>query len=96
MIDAFDECGQIDRQREKIVSALQSLSESAVKVFVTTQPHLLHDLTLEHSSTTLEIRADKTDIEKYVRSNLPKRVSKQLENDIISTICEESDGMYTA
>jgi hypothetical protein len=95
MIDAFDECGQIERQREKIVSALRSLSES-LKVFITTQPHLLGDLTSEHSSTTLQIRADKTDIEKYVRSNLPKRVSKQLENDIITTICAESDGMYTA
>jgi hypothetical protein len=94
MIDAFDECGQIERQREKIVSVLQSLSESAVKVFVTTQPHLLDNLTSKHPSTRLKIRAEKTDIQKYVKSHLSKEVSKQLENDIIKTICTESDGMY--
>jgi hypothetical protein len=93
MIDAFDECGQVGRQPEKIVLALQSLSNSGIKIFITTQPHLLGDLRSD-SSTILEIRADETDIERYIRSNLPSRVSKELEDDIVSTICVKSDGMY--
>ena len=94
MVDAFDECSQVGRQPEKIISALQALSDSGVKMFITTQPHLLGDL-ISDSSITLQIRADETDIERYVRSNLPRRVSKELEDDIVSTICAESDGMYT-
>lgn len=83
--------------REKILSIVEKFNEREIRVYITTQPHLLKDLTAKPPLDRVvirKIRASERDIEDYVRKNLPtKEINEDLRTEIATKISSESDGM---
>jgi hypothetical protein len=87
VLDAFDECGE--EERDTLVIYLQQFLVSGVRVYVTTRPHLRDPLVeFFGRSSLLEITADAADIEVFVKESLKgKRVSDSvLKEDILNVI----------
>jgi hypothetical protein len=97
ILDAFDEC-DVDERGRIVSELLPPLSESGVKVYITTRHHLLDPLKLEfESSTFLEIKANKDDIENYLMQQIKHRWNRlppDFKMEITRTISERADGMY--
>jgi GTP-binding protein EngB required for normal cell division len=94
MLDAFDECGQNDKEREKIVEMIQKLDNARINVFVTAHTHSLQTLKCT-KSTGVEIRAHPEDIQYYIEANLPDSVNEELKLKIVKAISEKVDGLYS-
>jgi hypothetical protein len=88
--DALDEC----EDHENIISLIQQLSVSHIKVMFTSQDHLESLKVFE--SVTLSISAQGADIQKYISSRLQKErhVCASLKEDIIQELMSNAKGMY--
>jgi hypothetical protein len=93
MIDAFDECGQNEAERERIVNMLEKLDNAGINVFVTAHTHSLQTLK-RTESTGLKVRAHPDDIRYYIEANLQTSVCDDLKSKIVKTISENADGMF--
>jgi hypothetical protein len=93
VLDAFDECL---KWREEIVSIVGQLYDSGVRVYITTQPHLLDHLLVKplQGAVRQEISASESDIKDYVEKNLQPGLDKKLKGETIRTVFSGVDGMY--
>ena len=95
LLDAFDECGL--KLREDIIKIVKRFHGEEIKVWVTTQPGRLPALMTEplNSAITVEIKAEDSDVERYVRSNLPESgIDDDLRMEIVNKIVSGVEGMY--
>jgi len=100
VIDALDECGNTEQQRDHLLDelfVLQKFKSSNVNVLATTRfiPDILHRFS---THPRIEIRADKGDIGVYLdnrMSGLARFVSRnaQLQEEIKHQIIDAADGM---
>jgi hypothetical protein len=96
IIDALDECSEEDDTRRRILDGLCSLRGSkTVNIIVTTRPI---PTILSEFPTYLEIRASRTDIQKFLEAQMgrfTKRImaEKNLQADIITGILDAAEGM---
>jgi hypothetical protein len=94
-LDAFDECDPT--LRGHVASIVKRLHKEKIKVWVTTQPGRLEDLSTEglNDAIKVEIKAKETDVARYVSAKLPKdSVPNELKLEIVNTISSGVDGMY--
>ena len=99
IIDALDECASTDRQQLlKEVFTLQT--QAQINIFATSR--ILPDIKLQFGEcSSLEIRASKEDVERYLESqmhHLPTCVVKSpaLQREVATEITKAVDGMYAA
>ena len=95
LLDAFDECLNMD-DRIKLVSHLQQLNGSGVKLYITTREQLADDLQRDFPRAyTIEISAQEGDVQLYLETKLSTRNLKpKLKEEIIAKIKEAAKGMY--
>jgi hypothetical protein len=88
--DALDEC----EDHEHIVSLIQQLSVSHIKVMFTSRDHL--EILKVFGSVALSISAQGADIQKYISFRLQKErhVCASLKEDIIQELMSNAEGMY--
>ncbi|KAH7000109.1 hypothetical protein EDB80DRAFT_686728 [Ilyonectria destructans] len=97
VIDALDECQEKYRKEFcKVLSEIQAISASSI--FVTSRfiPDILARF---KSSPSLEIRASKEDVQKYLENNMNElpafvETNSKLQEEIKSSISEAVDGMF--
>lgn len=102
VIDALDECQNLDGSRQKFLTELFSLQErSGCNLFMTSRviPEIVDRF--KETSISLEIRASTEDIERYLKGNtgqLPAFVqqSQGLQQMIAAEISKAVDGMYVS
>lgn len=101
VVDAIDECQVYDGSRARFLSApFQLQANCGANVFVTSR--FIPEITDKFKdSTSLEIRASKQDVERYVDghlSRLPSFVERRLDlqEEIKTEIVKAVDGMYVA
>jgi hypothetical protein len=95
VLDAFDECAE--QERDIVVTYLQHFINSGMKLYVTTRPHLRGYLTESFgtSAKLIEIKADPTDVEKFVTESLTgRRINQALKEGILTVIREADAGEY--
>ena len=101
VVDALDECQTDEGCRARLVSELFRLqTRHSINIFATSRfiPEI-RDRFKDISSLSLEIRASRDDVARYVQghmSHLPSFVQtdKQLQEEITTRISEAVDGMY--
>jgi NACHT domain. len=98
IVDALDECQMSDNVRSKFIEALQRLQSRGTNVNLLATSRPLPDIVEAFDGhSCLEIVAQKDDIERYMRNQMPnlRAVSKDpdLQNEIISCIVSVADGM---
>jgi hypothetical protein len=97
LLDAIDEC--VDREQDQILSLLNDLlSESTLKIMITSRPHLTNRIyTL--SASILGISINPTDIDDDVQTYLISRLREErflrqdLKNRIVQEISKQAEGM---
>jgi hypothetical protein len=99
IVDALDECQDLDGCRTKFLSAIFNLQKKVgANVFATSR--LIPEITDQFQRTlSIEIRATEGDIRRYLRghkSKLPRFVANQphLQDEITTSITKAVDGMY--
>ena len=82
--------------RIKLVSHLQQLNGSGVKLYITTREQLADDLQRDFPQAyTIEISAQEGDVQLYLETKLSTRNLKpKLKEEIIAKIKEAAKGMY--
>jgi hypothetical protein len=99
VVDALDECQVSDGCRTKFLTEIFNLqAKCGVHLFVTSR-FILEITEVFKSSTSLEIRATRDDVERYLEGHmqqLPSFVQRnqQLQGEIKTGISEAVDGMY--
>ncbi|KAI1292579.1 nucleoside phosphorylase domain-containing protein [Xylaria venustula] len=99
IVDALDECQALDRCRTKFLSAIFNL-QIKTRVNILTTSRFIPEITDQFKGAiSIEIRATKDDISRYLRDRLPelpKLVTNQssLQDEITTSITEAVDGMY--
>jgi hypothetical protein len=95
ILDALDECGN----RAKIVELLLELGKMSIKVFVASRP--LPDIQDALGDTaTLEISAERPDLERYVKGKIEEHddlqalVPTNLRENMATCIANRANGMY--
>ena len=99
VIDALDECEDIQRTRTSLLAEMQNLS-THVQLFFTSRP--LEDILL--NAVQFEIVAQEDDMRKYLSAQIQReqRLSKLcadnegLEDEILSKIIKKVDGMFVS
>jgi hypothetical protein len=88
--DALDEC----EDYEAIVSLIQQLSVSHIKVMFTSRDHL--EILKVFGSVAVSISAQGADIQKYISFRLQKErhVCASLKEEIIQELMSNAEGMY--
>jgi archaellum biogenesis ATPase FlaH len=96
IIDAFNECLEGEEQ-EKLIQHLRQLHEYGIRLLVTTRPHLKDDLEkVLPTASFLEVSADESDVETYLRSKLRHyKFRPKLKDDIVQAIKPAAAGMYS-
>ncbi|KAK2750859.1 hypothetical protein FQN55_001430 [Onygenales sp. PD_40] len=100
VIDALDECSNIDKDRDYLVKELFELQRRAdIRFFVTSRFVPDIERIFHGRSTQIEIRAHDEDVRKYLeghKSLLPSSVSKSssLQEDIQAELIKSLDGMF--
>ena len=92
VVDALDECQA--KCRMKFLERLSPQTETEVNIFATSRfiPEVVKAF---EGKASLEIRASKEDVEKYLDENLSQlQRSKSLQNEIKAEIGKAVDGMY--
>jgi len=87
LLDAFDECG--DEERDTLVNYLQQFQKAGFKIYITTRLHLRDGLieSFRMAGGTIEIKADPTDVEKYVKESLKNRlITDALKDEILKVV----------
>ena len=98
VVDALDECDAI-QERRHFLPLLQSLPYGSTRLFVTSRPNHedIYHVFKEVSQVT--ITAPKSEIKRFVtekmeeRKEFIERVTPDLKDQIISTICTQASGM---
>lgn len=98
-MDALDECEAISERRH-FLPLLASLPQGSTRLYVTSRPNN-QDITQVFTKVPqIEIAAPPSDIQRFVaetmeeRTEFMQRVTPELEQQIISTICTRASGMY--
>jgi len=100
VVDALDECSEVDGTRGRILAALRALT-STVNLLVTSRD--LSSIAADFQETRhLEIYARDDDIRKYIESRVPgeSRLAKHVDGhpmlleEIVNRIVENVQGMY--
>jgi hypothetical protein len=95
-LDAFDECQSA--HHPNIVSLIQNLNESGIRVYITMRDFLLGSgLFTTFNVEPLRISADEDDVKKFVEFRLKERmplITKDLQTSIIQSVTGGIDGMY--
>jgi hypothetical protein len=96
IIDAFDECLEGEEQ-EKLIQHLRQFHEFGIRLLVTTRPHMKDDLGKAlPTASFLEVSADESDVEMYLRSKLRHhKFRPKLKDDIVQAIKPAAAGMYS-
>lgn len=100
ILDALDECSYIDRVGAIVLQELCKL-QSHISLFVTSRHTPDHQPSL-HNVSVLEVKAQKTDIRKYIEARIeaePLLLSHfarepDLRDLILDTVIERANGMY--
>ncbi|KAI0859030.1 hypothetical protein F4860DRAFT_280944 [Xylaria cubensis] len=99
IVDALDECQPFDGCRTKFLSAIFDLQKKArVNIFATSR--FISDVTDQFKGAiSMEIRATKDDISKYLQGHLPELPKfvtnhSSLQDEITTSITEAADGMF--
>ncbi|KAI0485805.1 hypothetical protein F4859DRAFT_528751 [Xylaria cf. heliscus] len=99
VIDALDECQASDGCRSRFMPTIWEIqAETRANVLVTSRP--IPEIEKQFKSmTSIEIRANKGDIRRYLRDHMSELcgfIVNELEtqNKIMTTISEEADGMF--
>ncbi|KAI1661134.1 hypothetical protein F4813DRAFT_378815 [Daldinia decipiens] len=99
IVDALDECQVSNGTGSKLISGIFNIQQKHETNFLATS-RFIPDITASFKGyTTLEIRASKADVEKYVDDHieeLPSFVAGKpgLKDEIIRTISDAADGMF--
>lgn len=93
VIDAFDECD--DGQHNSILSLIRRLSQSSVRVLVTSRPHVQKFSILSRECPSLEVRADNDDVRRYVTTRLAQEpdLAEELKESIATKLTTGAEGM---
>lgn len=96
IIDAFDECLDGEEQ-EKLIQHLRQIHGFGIRLLVTTRPHMKDDLGKAlPTASFLEVSADESDVEMYLRSKLRHhKFRPKLKDDIVQAIKPAAAGMYS-
>lgn len=100
IVDALDECPEDGGTRASLLTALQSLPETA-NLMVTSRPLTAFEAELK-GMTRLDILADDKDVRMYVEGRIPreKRLARLLSKDptlhgtLVETIVNNAKGMW--
>jgi hypothetical protein len=101
LVDALDECQASNGYRQRFLSEIFNLQNKVgANIFATSRFIPETEITEKSSgSTSLEIRASKEDIQRYLRGHMLQlpafiRRSPDLQDEIIIGIVNAADGMY--
>ena len=101
VVDALDECQVSDGCRSRFLSEIFSLqAKCGINVFATSR--FIPEVTEKfNGSTSLEIRASKEDVRKYLDGHIVQlpgfvRRNPELQDEIMTEITRLVDGMYVA
>lgn len=99
IIDALDECQSSDGCRSRLLAEIFNLKAKSGANFFATSRFIPEVTGKFDRSISLEIRASKGDIEKYLEGNMSQRTafddwSQQLRDEIKTSISDAVDGMY--
>ena len=94
LFDGLDECG--DAQLTDIISLLSQIGALPIKVLITTRPHLAHVEQQFSEVSTIIIRAQDTDVKKYINQRLDKerKIVARLRETIRDKVVGNAHGMY--
>ena len=98
VVDALDECDAI-HERRLLLPLLKSLPYGSTRLFVTSRPNHEDIYHVFDKVSQIKITAPKPEIKRFVtekmeeRKEFIERVTPELENQIISTICAQASGM---
>ena len=87
VLDAFDECG--DEERETLVNYLLQFQKAGFKIYIASRLHLRDGLveSFGMAGGTIEINANPTDVEKYVKETLKNRlIANALKDKILKVV----------
>jgi hypothetical protein len=98
IVDALDECGDVDKTRSMLLQQLEGLAGN-VKVLVTSRP--LGDISSLEKAVRFEIVAQEDDMHKYITAQIKQETQlldlckkdKNLERDILDQIVKKAHGM---
>lgn len=101
VIDALDECREVDGTRNTLLTELENL-QRGLQLLVTSRPHISDIERVFRNSVNLEIRAQNEDVRKYLDGRLEREVRLKnhieqdpaLRDEIIRAIIAKVDGMY--
>ena len=101
VVDALDECDAI-HERRLFLPLLQSLPYGSTRLFVTSRPNHEDIYHVFDVASQITITAPEPEIKRFVtekmeeRKEFIERVTPELKNQIISTICTQASGMYVS
>jgi hypothetical protein len=102
LVDALDECSEMNETRAKLLTALQSFA-STVNVLVTSRD-VASISSAFCSSKRLDIHADDQDVRRYIEGRIPHEFRlathvkgyPALQEEIVKKIIENVQGMYVS
>ena len=98
VVDALDECDAI-HERRLFLPLLESLPYGSTRLFVTSRPNHEDIYHVFEMASQITITAPEPEIKRFVtekieeRKEFMERVTPDLKNQIISTICTQASGM---
>ena len=98
VVDALDECDAI-HERRLLLPLLESLPYGSTRLFVTSRPNHEDIYHVFDKVSQIKITAPEPEIKRFVtekmeeRKEFIERVTPELKNQIISTICTQASGM---
>ena len=98
VVDALDECDAI-HERRLLLPLLGSLPYGSTRLFVTSRPNHEDIYHVFDKVSQIKITAPEPEIKRFVtekmeeRKEFIERVTPELKNQIISTICAQASGM---
>lgn len=99
VVDALDECQASGGCRTKFLTEIFNLQAKCGAHLFATSRFILEITEVFKSSTSLEIRANRDDVERYLKGHMQQlpsfvRRNQQLQEEIKTGISEAVDGMY--
>ena len=98
VMDTLDECDAI-HERRLLLPLLESLPYGSTRLFVTSRPNHEDIFHVFDKVSQIRIMAPEPEIKRFVtekmeeRKEFIERVTPELKNQIISTICVQASGM---
>ena len=94
MLDAFDECSEV--QQDDLLHFIRTVTPSGVRILVSTRTHQVSKLfNLDVDYTRIEVNGDNEDIKRYLTGKLnSKRLHNHLKQEIVQKVAQKADGMF--